>query len=318
MPLCRRALALRTASPWWRPAAVASGLLTGAGAALALRQAVDLGRQWKTQLRGRAAACQGATEGLERRSGKDAPILLLFLGDSLVSGVGAQAEGAPSPAALPKNVATRLADCLGGHVQWASVGITGADVQRLREEGLPRLREKIASHKGARTVVVVLVVGVNDLRKMKVVSYRLALRGLVNELRCLGGRDRDGPSVDAIMLPALRIADAPMLQHYPLQCFLAPVCALWEREKRKAVTWFREAEVLPFPAPPHGTDLTALFSADQMHPSVSGYEWWAETLARQIHRSLQERRARMQSYELRREAWLPTPWTGTWMWHCSV
>jgi len=33
------------------------------------------------------------------------------------------------------------------------------------------------------------------------------------------------------------MADAPMLQRYPLKLFLLPLCRLWEREKRKARLW---------------------------------------------------------------------------------
>lgn len=82
-----------------------------------------------------------------------------------------------------------------------------------------------------------------------------------------------------------------MLQRFPLQCFVGPVCALWEREKQKAVSWFHEAAVLPFPSPPSQEHVEKLFSPDQMHPSASGYEWWADSLARQIHGLLAERRA---------------------------
>jgi len=303
MSLCRRVLTVRK-TPWWRPAATASGIMCGAGVALALTQATELGRLWRTQLRGRAGACKGATEGLERTGPGGASTLLLFLGDSLVEGVGGQVEGAPSPAALPRNVAARLAEHSGGQVQWASVGITGADVEELQREGLPRLKEKLAAVAPcAQNIVVVLVVGANDLRHFKVVSYRLRLRRLVNELRGLRLGARNDRGVDAVVLPGLRIADAPMLQRYPLQCFLSPVCALWEREKQKAVGFFQEVQVLPFPPLPPGQSMEPMFSADQMHPSISGYEWWGQDLARQIHVLLKERHAKRQSMESIGESW---------------
>jgi lysophospholipase L1-like esterase len=215
---------------------------------------------------------------------------LLFLGDSLVSGVGAQADfddSAPVPPALPRNVAAYLAEKVGGHVQWASVGITGADVKRLASEGLPQLKEKILLNQQAATIVVILVVGVNDLRKLQLATYRLSLRSLVHELWSLSP---DGRTV-YVVLPAVCINAASLLQHFPLRYFLDPICALWEREKRKAIIWFHETEakVLPFPAPPIDSNPAEFFSADQMHPSSIGYAWWAQSLARDIHSLLEER-----------------------------
>eukprot|EP00441_Pelagodinium_beii_P039488 CAMPEP_0197635982 /NCGR_PEP_ID=MMETSP1338-20131121/11629_1 /TAXON_ID=43686 ORGANISM="Pelagodinium beii, Strain RCC1491" /NCGR_SAMPLE_ID=MMETSP1338 /ASSEMBLY_ACC=CAM_ASM_000754 /LENGTH=303 /DNA_ID=CAMNT_0043208127 /DNA_START=29 /DNA_END=940 /DNA_ORIENTATION=- len=280
----------------FRPSVVASACSCGfgIGAAVAVNQALDLRKEWETKNRAKAWACQGPTEGCEQRWGVSAtssfstgasesesgPVLLLFLGDSLVSGVGGQASDAPEPAVLPRKVAAELADRLQGEVRWASVGITGADVERLEKEGLPRLREKVANC-NARKVVVVLVAGANDLRKLRF-SYRLRLRNLVDELHHL----TPDAQVGAVFVPALAMADAPMLQRWPLKFFLQPLCMLWEREKRKAINLFHDVEILPFPAPPEGVEMEALFSADLMHPSISGYEWWAKNMAESIHRQL--------------------------------
>jgi lysophospholipase L1-like esterase len=303
--------------------AITGGALVGASATMALHQAFQLRDQWKKTYHQKAKACQGPTEGLELRqpaapseeaaflsSEEAAPpptTLLLFLGDSLVSGVGGQADcedGSSSTLpALPQNVAACLAEHAGGRVRWASVGITGADVKRLSSEGLPQLKEKISLslHKEANAIVVVLVVGVNDLRKLQLVTYRLRLRSLVHELRNL--RCDDGRAVDAVVLPALRLYDAPLLQHFPLRYFLVPVFVLWEREKRKAITWFKEADamVLPFPAPPSGSSIGAFFSADQIHPSPIGYAWWAQSLARQIHGLLNQRGVESLAHEAARD-----------------
>lgn len=272
-----------------------------AGLAVIVNQARNLGSEWRTQLKSKAKACQGPTEGLERQirvesaaseHSRSVGPLLVFLGDSLVSGVGGQGDDAPAPAALPKSVALHLAESLDSEVHWASVGITGADVDRLREEGLPRLKEKIAAHRACQAgkhtdVIVVLVVGANDLRKLKLLGYRLALRRLVDEVRLVAHPHQ---AVDMVFLPALRIPDAPMLQRFPLQYVVNPVCALWEREKRKAVAWFCDTQVLTCPPPPNHAPLECFFSPDLMHPSSSGYDWWAQSLARQIHQELLQRR----------------------------
>eukprot|EP00930_Biecheleria_cincta_P013018 TRINITY_DN11815_c0_g2_i1.p1 TRINITY_DN11815_c0_g2~~TRINITY_DN11815_c0_g2_i1.p1 ORF type:complete len:364 (+),score=59.61 TRINITY_DN11815_c0_g2_i1:79-1092(+) len=295
----------------WRALAVTSSL--GAFSAFAMNQILDLRNEWKTKLRVQASACQGPTEGLEKgfcSRGRPVfqydhiqasmmnsplhvsesfvtfpkgPVLLLFLGDSLVSGVGAQEGETPAPAALPRSVAAELADCSGEEVRWVSVAITGADVQKLTEEGVPMLKDKMAANVDAGTVVFVLVTGANDFRKLSL-GYRLRLRRLVHELR--GIADDHGQAVEVVFLPALCIADAPLLQRWPLQFFLAPLCQLWEREKRKAISWFQDAKVLPFPAPPEDFDTQTFFAADLIHPSTVGYEWWAKDLASQIYEQL--------------------------------
>lgn len=292
--------------------AVALGGMALASAGVAVSQAYDLRITWKKCFSGQVPHCCGPTEGVEKRilnerrkvlsaDGSCASsmptfnspptssrTLVLFLGDSLVSGVGGQTEGTTAPAALPHGVALHLAEQGGQEVQWASVGITGACVERLMKEGLPQLKSKIDSQTDAARVVVVLVVGANDLRKCNF-GFRLKLRRLVNELRHV---IRDDQQVDGVFLPALRLADAPFLQRYPLNCFLRPICALWEREKRKAVGCFEDVEVVPFPQVSADADTAELFCTDQIHPSPTGYEWWANSLAQQIHSRLQERSVR--------------------------
>ncbi|CAE7227591.1 mcfN [Symbiodinium natans] len=282
---------------------------TAFGAGMAAKQGWDLRGEWRS-LRERASPCLGPDVGQElggngsrklsstRGAGgtsptgaSSRPLLVLFLGDSLVSGVGGQASATetPAPAALPRHVAAHLAEHM-GEVRWASVGITGADVEHLAREGLPRLRLRAAEvvsslvHSSCSTprLVVVLVVGANDLRGLRL-SYRLRLRQLVHAMSALH------VDVEGIFLPAVALADAPMLQRYPLRLFLAPLCFLWEREKQKAISWCHGAEVLPFPTPPEGTEADAFFSADRMHPSPVGYEWWAKALAEQIRSRLETR-----------------------------
>jgi len=217
---------------------------------------------------------------------------LLFLGDSLVCGIGAELDGQMKPAALPHHSAASLAHEIHGSVQWASVGIKGAGVDEIQREGLPKLREKTASISNDGVIVVVVVVGANDLRTGNVMRYRLALRSLVHELKEFGGR-----SVDGVFLPCLPIADAPMLQRYPLQFFLGPVSCLWEREKKKAVQHFEDAKVLPFPSLAETLDPSIFFSADQMHPSENGYQFWAKSIAQEINRHLCRRNTQKQAQQ---------------------
>lgn len=303
--LCRGAPANARAYPRWRAAVIAGkagGACLGIGAGAAVVQGVDVGMDWSTRLRLRASQCQGPTEGLVLREGvldcqradstePSATVTVLFLGDSLVSGVGAQdqGEGAPPvPAALASKVAARMAETFGHKVHWASVGITGASVERLRHEGIPLLKEKFKNTSGK--VVVVLVVGINDLRSLNLLSYRFDLRRLVDELRSIKS---DGRAIDMVLLPEISLADAPIFQTYPMQYFVRPICAFWEYEKWKAIRWFREKQVRILPAPDAPPTcpkaLEQLFSADRVHPSETGYMFWADSIAKQIHTSLLHR-----------------------------
>lgn len=285
---------------------VAVASMIGGTTGVAVNQAFQLRTEWKTRVAVRSGGpCRGPTEGVEvappcnscndrtlvvgQHSEEPRPsrgVTLLFLGDSLVAGVGGQNDDDNRAPPLPRDLAASLAARIGRSVRWVSVGIPGAGVERLLQEGLPELRTKLCSRGDDETIVVVLVVGANDLRQRNIVRYRLALRGLVDELRTLGDR-----AVEGVFLPSLQLTDAPMLQRFPLSLFLTPIGVLWEREKRKAVGRFENAEVLSFPSVPDNTDTTELFCADQMHPSASGYKFWAEGLAQQIDQWLWKRRS---------------------------
>ena len=82
-----------------------------------------------------AARSASAAAGPMRRN-------IVFLGDSLVTGVGCAREGSPGPR-LPRHVARVLSDRLGVDVHWSAFGITGADVRRIHGELLPRLRDEL-------------------------------------------------------------------------------------------------------------------------------------------------------------------------------
>jgi lysophospholipase L1-like esterase len=95
---------------------------------------------------------------------------IVFLGDSLVTGVGCSAEASEARGpVLPRRVAELLAQQLGTSVAWSCVGETGADVSMLRTRMLPMLQSEIqrvtASGEGQRVDAVIVMTGLNDIKE---------------------------------------------------------------------------------------------------------------------------------------------------------
>merc|ERR1711957_356594 len=127
--------------------------------------------------------------------------------------------------------------------------------------------------------------GINDLRLGNFWNYRSQLTELIQELR------HAVPDVDGIFLPGIDLADAPLLQQYPLRLFLRPLWSFWEREKREAVASLDGvAQMLePDAVVPTASERLRLFCSDEMHPSLRGYQLWADGLARQISQHIVQR-----------------------------
>eukprot|EP00965_Chrysotila_dentata_P181376 5986524-Pleurochrysis_carterae.AAC.2 len=69
---------------------------------------------------------------------------LVFLGDSLVTGVGCRSREGP---VLPRHLAELMARSLHTPVGWSAFGETGADVGMLREKMLPQLKAEVERRK---------------------------------------------------------------------------------------------------------------------------------------------------------------------------
>lgn len=134
---------------------------------------------------------------------------ILFLGDSLVNGVGCEGGNGP---ALPRHAARVLAEKWKADVFWRALGITGGDVRALREELIPRVRDEVelinAQRKQALAAspsepamfsrppidAVFIVCGVNDWKKFVTTgrswrSFRQDLEQLVEEIKELCGEE---------------------------------------------------------------------------------------------------------------------------------
>ena len=111
--------------------------------------ATDAGRVLPQKLRERrekaSAALRAHAERFRRTATqlldnlKPRPKRVLFVGDSLVSGVGGSSTEAVRGPPLARRVSRLLADAYGVEVEWRSLGETGSDVSVIRRNLLPRI-----------------------------------------------------------------------------------------------------------------------------------------------------------------------------------
>lgn len=91
---------------------------------------------------------------------------IIFIGDSLVSGVGCRAERGEGPT-LPRRIAEHVAEELKVDVKWTALGETGASVDIIQHQLLPLLQREAAASSGTgeRVDAVVIMCGLNDLKE---------------------------------------------------------------------------------------------------------------------------------------------------------
>mmetsp|Transcript_15531 Transcript_15531/g.18928 ORF Transcript_15531/g.18928 Transcript_15531/m.18928 type:complete len:211 (-) Transcript_15531:809-1441(-) len=69
---------------------------------------------------------------------------VLFLGDSLVTGIGGAPADASEGPPLPRRVCRALAQNLGVQIEWHALGLTGGDLDDMSQNLLPKLKQLIA------------------------------------------------------------------------------------------------------------------------------------------------------------------------------
>ena len=253
--------------------------------------------------------CAGPNFGVERADGAAMSARVLFVGDSLVTGVGAADHGDGEGPILPRVVARAVADSLRAEVTWHAIGVNGADARTLRTVAVPQLMS--AQHTTPGLTVVVVLVGLNDwkraLRGRTPDAFRHDLRDLLHAIK-----DSLGPDADrtVVLLPRLPIHLAPAIRDmWPLNWFASQCVAQWERQKDAVVRELTFEKLRVFVPQDDGRrggahghhagcdaaltstggnvdTATALASRsmwaeDGVHPSVEGYRTWARHMARQ-------------------------------------
>lgn len=183
-------------------------------------------------------------------SGLGTPLEVLFLGDSAVDGYGLSVD-----AALPRQVAARLAERTGRRVRARSVAVSGATSSDVAAFQLPLVRA------AGPLDVVVVGVGVNDaLRRVPGPAVAEATRQWVTGLAAAA------PSAHVVALPCHDLSTAPGLGPVLRRVVGWRCRAVRGRQvavlEEHGVTTVR----LDRPGPP------TMYGEDGLHPGVEGVD----------------------------------------------
>jgi len=233
---------------------------------------------------------QHADSGLSGRKN------IVFMGDSVVKGVGCRREVGEGPT-LPRHVAKVVSEQLGIEVAWSAFGETGADIPMLREQFIPLLRREVerCTESGERVDAVVVLCGLNDIKECFLyvnprrhpACFRQSLHELVDAIHEVAGQQC------TVLLPAMPIDSSPRFNRFwPLSMLVARSSAAWERQKqllaeqadndpqahrRPLVSFLKKPSAVP----------AEYFSEDGFHPNDVGYAAWGEYIAQHLlHRCL--------------------------------
>jgi len=238
----------------------------------------------------RAKAGEGASALVDR---EPRPRHMVFIGDSLIAGVGCSVELASGPA-LPRCIAKALAHKLNRSIQWRALAVDGGDVEELHQELLPKLKDAMgelqaddrqrAKKRGQGGVdMVVLMCGLNDWKRAPMepflrspAHFQRDLKRLCDAIHKIVGHRTP------IVLPGLPLKWSLAFPQ-PLRAILVQVSRLWDA--RKAALAAESACISFVPAPRYeggGLPLSKLLAPDGVHPNEKGYEIWAEHISAQV------------------------------------
>jgi len=223
--------------------------------------------------------------------GKPSRKNLVFMGDSVVTGVGCRREVGKGPT-LPRHVAEVVSDQLGVEVAWSALGETGADIPMLREQFIPLLRREVerCAASGERVDAVIVLCGLNDIKSCFLHvnpwrnpgSFRRSLHELVDAIHDVAGTQC------AVLLPAMPIDSSPRFNRFwPLSSLVARSSAAWEQQKQMLAEQAgtdpqaHSRPLVSFQEKPSAVP-AKYFSEDGMHPNDLGYAAWAEYIAQHL------------------------------------
>ena len=238
---------------------------------------------------------------------------IVFLGDSIVTGVGCSVEASREHGPiLPRRVAQLIAETIGEDVGWTALGETGADVRMMSARLLPSLQNETQRVRaiGERVDAVVILTGLNDIKECFLFAqphthhpwrFGSLLASLLGSICDVA----DEPS--AVLVAGTPVDAVPRFNKlWPLSAAMSGVCGVWENQKRVAAeaaqtarALLRQQEgqaagpVIQFLEPPPGMINTLLdganyFAEDGMHPNDAGYAVWADIIATRLLKSFEE------------------------------
>jgi lysophospholipase L1-like esterase len=210
----------------------------------------------------------------------DASEVVLFIGDSLVMGIGCP-DDARGPV-FSRQITQSLATVRGRQVGWGSFGVNGGDLKRMKAELLDdvkRYDDSIQQHydsvKKTRVSTVVIMCGLNDYKNLILEGrlpshFRRDLEELITKVREIVGEEAK------IVIPGIPVNHAPLFQKmFPFNLALYEIAKEWDRQKQLIAD---EDELIVFvDEPPHFTP--ADWARDGVHPSAQGYQEWGNHVA---------------------------------------
>eukprot|EP00967_Tisochrysis_lutea_P123665 scaffold206117_cov24-Tisochrysis_lutea.AAC.1 len=218
---------------------------------------------------------------------------IVFLGDSLVTGVGCEPTRGEGPT-LPRAVAHELSARMGGEVSWLALGETGADILSLSERLLPSLAAEAerCRQEGGQIDAVVIVCGLNDMKScflfcqphLNPVAFASNLRRVIRAVRELTGEQC------AVLLPGVSVDGVPRFEPFwPLSAFITAVAQMWESRKEHVAAELAAAGARVAFCSGKGVSLDAShFCRDGMHPNDQGYQFWATLMVDDLVRAISQ------------------------------
>lgn len=219
------------------------------------------------------------SDNLARKYGSKR-IRVVFIGDSLVTGVGcAEGPNGGGPL-LPRYVCRLLSRYWNVEVSWKVFGLSGAGIQVLGEELLPKVIEEEVSE----VQFAVVIVGVNDWKGLRRPSHFHAdLEIFLQKLQSHFGTDCK------LVLPCLPLVKyAPGLVN-PLRTVVEVLSHHFDLKKLDLSRTMRNVLFVSRPSSEaeqrlaNTIGISNIFCPeDGLHPSSRGYAWWAEHIAAEM------------------------------------
>jgi len=233
-----------------------------------------------------SASASGASTDADSAVAPSGKRKLLFVGDSLITGVGCSPEGHAGPA-LPRAIAEFVCRHLRQDVEWTALGETGANVRELVESQLPRLRDEVARARaaGERYDAVIVVLGLNDFKRAYLGhtagSFGTELSELVASIQQVAGKQC------TVVLPALPVHHAPVFGGmWPLQQLVPMLAGLWDEQKRAIAERLRRVCFVNNADGAEWCEAPRYWAPDGIHPNDEGYRIWGEHIAHALSTSL--------------------------------